>query len=171
VTTDPYLGSESYQPVWQRGLASIKARHGRRLAGLVGRRLTHAWLLWDRDAGEWFADAPVLLDFDGEQLEIQHQKFDDLSITWAITDPNRPVSFPEVDLAWRSGAMPDLARLEDQCLREISLLEWQGGDLADGMVAVHLRFGDGQLTVDNALDENGLSFTAPMAQYVSHRPA
>lgn len=43
--------------------------------------------------------------------------------------------------------------------------------MADGMVAVHLRFDDGQLIVYNALDENGLSFTSPMAQYVSHRPA
>jgi hypothetical protein len=171
VTTDPYLGIEDYQPSWQHGLASIRTRHGRRLAGLVGRRLSRAWLLWDRDADEWFADAPVLLDFDGDQLEIQHQKFDDLSITWATADPNKPVSFPEFDMAWRIGAMPDLAHLEGQYLRETSLLEWQGGDLADGMVAVHLRFDDGHLTVYNALDENGLSFTSPMAQYVSHRLA
>jgi hypothetical protein len=171
VTTYPYLGIEDYQPDWRRGLALIRTRHGRRLAGLVGRRLAHAWLLWDRDAGEWFADAPVLLDFDGEQLEIQHQKFDDLSITWVTADLKAPVLFPEVDLAWRSGAMPDLTRLEGQRLRGISLLEWQGGDLADGMVAVHLRFDDGQLTVYNALDENGLSFTSPMVQYVSHRPS
>jgi hypothetical protein len=171
VTTYPYLGIEGYQPVWQRGLASIRARHGRRLAALVGSRFTHAWLLWDRDADEWFADAPVLLDFDGEQLEIQHQKFDDLSITWVTADPNQPVSFAEFELTWRGGATPDLARLEGQRLREISLLEWQGGDMADGMVAVHLGFDDGQMTVYNALDENGLSFTPPMAQYVSHRPA
>jgi hypothetical protein len=171
VTTDPYFGIEGYQPVWGRGLASIRSRHGRRLAGLVGRRLAHSWLLWDRDADEWFADAPVLLDFDGEQLEIQHQKFDDLSLTWVTADANRPVSFPEFDLAWRSGATPDLAHLGGQRLREISLLEWQGGDMADGMVAVHLSFDDGQLTVYNALDENGLSFGPPMVQYVSHRPA
>lgn len=136
----------------------------------MGRQLSHAWLLWDRDAEEWFADAPVLLDFGGEQLEIQHQKFDELSITWATTDPNKPVSFLEFDLAWRSGAAPDLAPLEGQHLREISLLEWQGGDLADGMVAVHLVFDNGQMTVFNALDENGLSFTPPMVQYVSHPP-
>lgn len=171
MTTYPYLGIEGYQPSWQHGLASIRTRHGRRLAGLVGRRLSHAWLVWDRDADEWFADAPVLLDFDGDQLAIQHQKFDDLSITWATADPNKPVSFLEFDLAWRSGATSDLANLEGRHLREISLLEWRGGDMADGMVAVHLRFDDGQLTVYNALDENGLSFTSPMAQYVSHRPA
>ena len=41
----------------------------------------------------------------------------------------------------------------------------------DGMVAVVLRFDDGQLTVYNALDENGLSFGPPMDQYVSHWPA
>lgn len=151
-------------------LVGFDTGHGRRLAGLVGRRLSHAWLLWDRDAEEWFADAPVLLDFDRDQLEIQHQKFDDLSITWATADPNKPVSFLEFDLAWRSGATSDLANLEGRHLREISLLEWRGCDMADSMVAVHLRFDDGQLTVYNALDENGLSFTWPMAHYVSHRP-
>jgi hypothetical protein len=171
VTTYSYFGIEGYQPVWRRGLASIRARHGRRLAGLVGRRLAHVWLLWDLDADEWFADAPVLLDFDGEQLDIQHQKFDEVSTTWVTADPNKPVSFLEFDLAWRSGATPDLRHLEGQHLREISLLEWQGGDMADGMVAVHLRFDDGQLTVYNALDENGLSFSPPGAEYVSHRPA
>jgi hypothetical protein len=127
VTTYSYFGIEGYQPVWRRGLASIRARHGRRLAGLVGRRLAHVWLLWDLDADEWFADAPVLLDFDGEQLDIQHQKFDEVSTTWVTADPNKPVSFLEFDLAWRSGATPDLRHLEGQHLREISLLEWQGG--------------------------------------------
>ncbi|WP_344250432.1 hypothetical protein [Isoptericola hypogeus] len=169
--SDPYFGIEGYKPAWQRGLRSIQARHGRRLASLVGRRLTHAWLLWDRENDEWFADAPVLLDLDGEQLEIQHQKFDDLSLTWSTVDPFASVAYPEFDLVWRTGAVPDLARLEGQHLRDITLLEWQGGDMADGMVAVHLCFDDGQLAVYNALDENGVSFDRPSRQYVTHRIA
>jgi hypothetical protein len=167
----PYLGIEGYEPAWQRGFASIRATHGSHLVDLLGRRLTHAWLLWDQETDEWFADAPVLLDFDGEQLEIQHQKFDDVSLTWGTADADAPVSFLEFDLVWRSGVVPDLTRLEGQHLRDVTLLEWQGSDMANGMVAVHLLFDDGQLTVYNALDENGLSFGPPMPQYVRHRSA
>ncbi len=43
------------------------------LAALVGRRLSAVWLVWDRDDDTWFADAPVLLGFEGEQVELCHQ--------------------------------------------------------------------------------------------------
>lgn len=169
MTTYPYFGIEGYEPVWQRGLASITASHGRRLAGLVGLRLTQTWLLWDYGDDEWFSDAPVLLDFEGEQVEIQHNKFDELSLTWNTTDPGKPVSFLDFDLGWRSKASPGVALLEGQFLRQVSLLEWQGRDAAAGMVAVHLLFDDGQITIYNALDENGLSFEEPQAEYAVHR--
>lgn len=55
VTTYPYLGIEGYQPSWLRGPASIRARHGRRHTGLVDRWLTDIWLLWNREADQWFA--------------------------------------------------------------------------------------------------------------------
>ena len=32
--------------------------------------------------GDWFADCPVVLDFDGVQVEICHWKFDELSIVF-----------------------------------------------------------------------------------------
>lgn len=172
VTPVPYLGIKDYEPAWHSGLQAIETMHGRRLAALVGRRLTHAWLLWDRKDDTWFADAPVLLDFSGEQLEVQHQKFDDLSLTWNTADPDRPVTFPEFDLAWRDDAIPELASLEGQLVRDVSLLEWRGesgDDMAKGMVAVHVRFDGGQLTVFNALDENGLAFAPLGPQYARRR--
>ncbi|WP_158690490.1 hypothetical protein [Streptomyces sp. 142MFCol3.1] len=39
-------------------------------------------LVWDVQDSEWISDCPVLLDFTGEQVEINHAKFDDLSIAW-----------------------------------------------------------------------------------------
>ena len=58
------FGIPGYQPHWLNGRDSIRAAHGRRLAGLVGLTLRHLWLAWDLDDDEWFADAPVLLDFE-----------------------------------------------------------------------------------------------------------
>ncbi|MEU1720519.1 hypothetical protein [Nonomuraea sp. NPDC005692] len=48
---------------------------------LEGRRLTRALLVWDLDEDVWFSDGLVLLDFEGEQVEITHQKFDEISVT------------------------------------------------------------------------------------------
>jgi hypothetical protein len=56
---------------------------------LVDRRLTRALLVWDLDEDKWFADCPILLDFEGEQVENNHGKFDELSITWHTIDPAR----------------------------------------------------------------------------------
>lgn len=164
-----YLGVEGYQPNFQRGLTEIAETHRRPLAGLIGRRLTRTWLLWDRERDEWFADAPVLLEFDGEQVEVQHHKFDELSLTWNTVDPGGPVQFEDFDLCWRSDAAAVLSGLQGQSVRQVSLLEWRGRDMAGDMVAVHLVFDDGQVTGYNALDENGLSFDDPQPEYAWHR--
>lgn len=87
------------------GTEPIAATHGRRLAELVGRTLHHVWLVWDLRADEWFSDCPVVLDFGDERVEIIHQKFDDLSITFNSIDPRQPVTWPTSDdfqLAWRA---------------------------------------------------------------------
>ena len=41
----------------------------------------HVWLVWDLANDVWFTHAPVLMDFGRDQLELDHQKFRDLSIT------------------------------------------------------------------------------------------
>lgn len=81
------FGIENYSPRWLNGIAGIRATHAQRLRTLIGRPLTRLWLVWDTQDDEWFSDCPVLLDFDGEQVEINHYKFHDLSITWNSVDP------------------------------------------------------------------------------------
>ncbi len=38
--------------------------------------------MWDLDEDEWFTACPVVLDFEGERVEINHWKFDEVPITW-----------------------------------------------------------------------------------------
>ncbi|TDB82088.1 hypothetical protein [Micromonospora sp. KC721] len=57
--------------------------------------------------------------------------------------------------------MADIGRL----VAAVEPLEWAGGDLADGGVALGLRFADGWLTLYNALDENGIAFGQLDPQY------
>ncbi|QFZ18395.1 hypothetical protein [Saccharothrix syringae] len=173
-----HFGIQGYEPRWLNGLSATTAAHGRRLRALVGRSLRHAWLLWDLDADEWFADGPVLLDFDGEQVEVDHRKFDDLSVTWNTVDPSGQPAWNHGDqghpddyvfrLAWRHDARAELVALRRQPLQAVELLEYAGGDMADGMVAVSFAFPGGRVTVSNGLDENSLEFGPPGPAYVRH---
>ncbi|MFG3644922.1 hypothetical protein ACGF3C_32080 [Micromonospora sp. NPDC047762] len=164
-------GIQDYQPQWLDGRNTIAAAHARRLAGLVGLTLQHVWLVWDLDDDEWFTDAPVLLDFGAEQVEIDHQKFDDLSITWNTINPSRAIEDPYFHLAWRPDPTPELVNLPGHTLRHVELLEWIGGDrdLADGSLAVGFDLDPAWLTVFNALDENGFEHQKPGQHYLRYR--
>jgi hypothetical protein len=172
-----YFGIENYQPQWLNGQREIAAVHGRRLQALAGRYLTRAWVLWDLGDDEWFADCPVLLDFEGEQVEIQHHRFDDLSITWNSVNPSRPVAWSEFRLGWRHDTVPELAALRGQPLETVELLTLADptrrkprsrGFSPQPTVDLGFTFGRGHVTIYNALDENGLSFADPEPRYVRH---
>jgi hypothetical protein len=160
------LGIDGYLPQWQCGLTTIRGTHAARLRSLVNLKLTRVWLAWDLADDEWFSDYPVLLDFEGTQLEICHQKFDDLSLTWNTINPSTPPASPTT---WRRDADPRTAHLVGQPLQSIDLLEWTTLDAAAGMIAPTFVFPTGRLTIHNALDENALSFTTPDPAYQPHR--
>ncbi|MET7333223.1 hypothetical protein [Nonomuraea sp. NPDC005650] len=127
--------------------------------------------MWDLDEDAWFSDGLVLLDFEGEQIEIVHQRFDDLSITWNTVDVTQPLDWAEEGfrLGWREDAPGELAALKGQRLRGVELLEWADQDMAQGMVAVNFTFPNGQVTIYNALDENGMEFDSPDPRYARHK--
>ncbi|WP_394428133.1 hypothetical protein [Streptomyces sp. SGAir0957] len=158
-------GIEGYLPRWSSDLASVVADHGRRLRALIGRPLSRVWQVWDTEDDEWFRDCPVVLDFSGERVEINHRRFADLSIAWNTVDPGRPVLWPGFDLRWRTGADPELGALRGQILQDVELLEWSGPDAAQGSLAVSFRFPGDRLTIANALDENELAFGPPDPRY------
>jgi hypothetical protein len=117
-----------------------------------------------------------LLDFEGEQVEINHQKFDDLSITWNSINPSEPITWTYDDdtedfpLRWRDDACSRLAVLNGHQLETIEVLEWVGGetDFASGMVPVSFGFAHDRITITNALDENAIEFGPPHPDYRSH---
>jgi hypothetical protein len=157
------FGIQGYEPQWLRARDEITAAHSRRLVRLTGRTLRHVWLVWDLEADRWFADAPVLLDFDGERVGVDHQRFDDLCITWNAIDPARAIESSSADLAWRPEPMPQLAGLPGRPLRGVELFDWAGADvgMAAGGVAIGLSLAGAWLTIFNAEDENGLSLARP----------
>ncbi|WP_394617451.1 hypothetical protein JNUCC0626_49045 [Lentzea sp. JNUCC 0626] len=163
-----YFGIEGHEPRWSNGSKVIATEHGPRLRTLAGHVLRHLWLAWDLDDDTWFADAPVLLDFGHEQVEINHQKFDDLSLTWNTVSPaNRPAwNCGNFRLAWRDDTHAEAAGLHGRRLDTVELLEFGGDDLAAGMTAVSFVFPADRITVSNGLDENRLEFGEPDPAYL-----
>ena len=169
-----FFGIPGYQPQWLVGRHAIARAHRRRLHVQIGRRLTRSWLVWNRVNDEWVADCPVLLDFEGEQVELTHQKVDDLSITWNSIDPSEPIAYgddpKDISLAWRDDACPRLAALHGQQLHTVELLVWSGSetDFANDMVAVSFGFAHDRITITNGLDDNAIEFGPPKPEYRSH---
>lgn len=87
---------------------------------------------------------------------------------WNSLTSHGPVRWPGIDLRWRHNAVPALTSLHGQVVQKIELLEWRGNDAAQGMAAIGFVFPHSRVTVFNALDENGLSFTAHEPGYVPH---
>ncbi|MFI6650383.1 hypothetical protein ACIBI8_22540 [Streptomyces sp. NPDC050529] len=116
------FGIAGYRPTWLDGRSDVVRRHGNRLRGLAGRTLTRVWMVWDLRDDEWFSDCPVLFDFDGEQVEINHHRLGDLSLTWNMIDPTRAVRWPGFDLQWRPEPLPEVQALRGLPLKGAELL-------------------------------------------------
>ncbi|MEU0157316.1 hypothetical protein ABZ154_00305 [Streptomyces sp. NPDC006261] len=163
------FGVAGYRPAWLHGRREVVREQGLRLHALEGRTLTRVWAVWDLRDDAWFSDCPVLLDFEGEQVEINHHRFDDLSITWNGIDPGSPVRWPGFALEWRQEPLDGLKAPLGLPLLRTELLEWTGGGPARGVVDVSFVFEAHRISVFNALDENGLSFAAPGTEQRAHR--
>ncbi|MER5865132.1 hypothetical protein [Kitasatospora sp. NPDC002040] len=143
------------------------------MAELTGRRLTGFALVRFAEDGDWFADCPVVLDFDGIQVELCHWKLDELSIGWDAIDTTAAIT------GWESSEFTPRWSHSDErlelclgdVLREVTLLEWQPADrdLAAGTVAVEFTFASGCLRIVNGLDENSIEVGAAHPNYVRHR--
>ncbi|WP_344602482.1 hypothetical protein [Sporichthya brevicatena] len=168
------FGVRGYQPEWLRGPDEVITAHAERLRGLLGRRLTGAHLMWDLRRDCWWADGPVVFDFEGRQVEINHMQMDLVSITWDAIHVGTRVdwlgghrsrrwipTFGGPKIGWRSNAHRDLATLAGRVLTGVQVLVHRSerpGDFANGTVSIGFSFNDRRVEVFNALDENGLSF-------------
>jgi hypothetical protein len=164
------MGIAGWDPHWLVGLRAVRAAHGRRLAALGGRHLTGAAVVRFAEDGSWFADCPVVLDFAGERVEICHQKFDDLSITWNAVDTTAPVAgreWFEFTPVWS----PDDALLAPYlggAVRGVALLHHTANDAAHGMVAVQFVLDTGTFAIANGMDENTIETGKPDPGYIRH---
>ncbi|MFG2755325.1 hypothetical protein [Streptomyces wuyuanensis] len=166
------MGISGFKPCFLVGIEAVRQAHGSRLATLVGRRLTGCGVVRFAEDGDWFADCPVVLDFDGVQVEVCHSTLDELSIGWNTIDTAAAITgweWFELTPQW-SHCDERLEPFVGRELREIALLEWRPAerDLAAGTVAVEFAFAEGRLRIVNGLDENSIEIGAAQPDYFRH---
>lgn len=168
------VDASGWQPTWQPAETQLR-RHADRLRSLRGRRVRDTWIVWNLEHAQWFAELPVVIQFeDGLQLEVGWQKFDDLSVTWDTIDvavtPYAWVSWP---LEWRSQAHPALATITGREVVQVEATQHlfttrrvdppndsHSAWLTSG---IWLQTAQSGLHIFNALDENGLSNEPPLS--------
>ena len=167
------MGISGFEPSFLVGVDAVREEHGSRLASLVGWRLIGFALVRFAEDDDWFADAPVVLDFDGIQVEICHWKLDELSIGWDSIDTATAIAgwewFERTPVWSRSDE-----RLESfigQVLLEVALVEWcpPVHDLAAGTLSIDFVFDRGRLHIANGLDENRIEVGLAHPDVVRHR--
>ncbi len=167
------MGISGFEPAFLVGLKATREEHGPGLAALGGRRLTGFAIVRFIEDGDWYAECPVVLDFDGVQVEINHSKFDELSISWNTIDATAAITgweWFELTPAW-SSIDERLEPFIGQKLREVALLEWRPSrrDVAAGTLAVEFVFDAGRFHIANALDENSIEVGEAHPEWVRHR--
>jgi hypothetical protein len=167
------MGISGFKPSFLVGIEMIRQAHGSRVATLAGRRLAGFAVVRFAEDGDWFADCPVVLDFDGIQVEVCHSKLDELSIGWDTIDTAATITgweWHELTPQW-SHHDERLESFVGQELREVALLEWRPSyhDLAAGTVAVEFVFAGGCVQIANGLDENRIEVGVAQPDYIRHR--
>lgn len=141
-------------------------RYGPTLRALVGESIQDTWVAWDEGENHWFTEEPVILRIGGRNLEIICSKFDQLSLTCDTVDLDTPPCWRTdwggggFRLRWRHNALPELARVVGQKVREIRLLEClleMGAYSAWVLNGFEFRTDAGCVSIYNALDENGVT--------------
>lgn len=157
-----------WQASWGQSDA-VLADHVDRLSALVGARLVGAWTVWIEREDDWFADMPVVLQFDdGSQLEVCWQRLDDLSLSWNTIDLGKKPEAWISDLDWRNWAHLALSMNRDETVTAVGGTQfvWSTTDVdhphvkeSRGLLTGGLWIGTtgSGLHVFNALDENGLA--------------
>jgi hypothetical protein len=167
------LDVSGWQPVWQPAETQLRHQAGQ-LTSLRGRRVVDAWIVWNLEHDKWFADLPVVIEFDdGRRFEVSWQKFDELSISWNSIDVAvTPIAWVTWPLQWRSQGHPALRNIVGCAVRTVDATQHRFTthrvDAPGNTSAVWLTSGiwlettGAGLHLFNALDENGLSEDLPV---------
>ncbi len=172
-----WLGIKGYNPPIYSEKDSLLKTNRVQLLELIGRKLTASFAVWHITNNEWFTECPVILIFDGIQLEICFQKMNDCAVSWNTIDTTQIIDWygmnNEFPLEWRKNSLNEINRLRGMSIKEVNILEYQmetvvienridpsqeGRQFKSDWMLNGLEFMSGihRFVLFNALDTNGI---------------
>lgn len=166
----------SNRPQFLESSTAVIDTYGNSLGGIIGDKLTDAWVAWDLEHNEWFNDEPVVFNFGDRQLEACFNQLSQFAITWDTVDVNQPPNwmdcFDGMPLQWRRNGHETLANAIGETLESIAVVDRMfRTTVLDNknhpkqiressefwmLYALEFEFNTCTVVLYNALDENGL---------------
>jgi hypothetical protein len=149
------LGIKNYNPKFYNDLSQLINNHKPRLQGLKGKQIKEIWVAWEQTEDAWFKDLPVIIRFEGCQLEICAYKTDEYAVSFDQIDVSEAIDYCGTDfvLRWEKNHLKDLNNFINKRILKVEIIEWMGKLTGMGF---HLE--DGYFAVCNGLDENEVCF-------------
>lgn len=149
------FGIESYNPEFYTSVADIFSAYRSTLLDLIGRKIKSVWVAWDCLNDCWFSDHPIVMNIEGQQLELCNSGLDRLAVSMNTIDLSRRICWSDNNSIqeWRKDALPEFIAVKGNRIRGIELIEYQ---LRTG--AVHQNGQAEQIMEHSAWVLNGIGF-------------
>jgi hypothetical protein len=168
------FGLENYQPDIFTGIGSLMSEYGHALKNLTGRKIKSVWVAWDCLNDCWYSDFPIVMDIEGQRIELCHRKLDQLAVSMntIILSQRICLDHNKVIREWRKDALPEFIAIKGNRIRGIELIEHRirvnadchkgdAGQLGEYTAwvpgGIGFELDDGYISICNGLDKNQIN--------------
>jgi hypothetical protein len=153
---------ENYNPNVFTSVTGVLTAHRSTLLDLIGRKIKSVWVAWDCLNDAWYSDLPIVVNIEGQQLELCNSKLDQLAVSVNTIDLSRRICWSDSNSIqeWRKDALPEFIAVKGDRIRNIELIEYRLKTSA-----VHRSTEDVQIKEHSAWILNGIGFVLDDAYF------
>lgn len=120
------LGMPKYNPTFFKSTQELINNCSKDLTTLIGKIIAEVWIVWDENNNEWFNDCPVVLNIEGQQIELCAFKFDEFAVTFNEIDLSNKLDWygvKDFDLEWRKACLQQFKGILNKKITDIGIIE------------------------------------------------
>lgn len=174
------LGIPTYKPKFHNSAESFKLEFDKTLSELIGKNIDRFWVMWELKENEWLADAPIILEIDGNRFEFTAYQLDEFSLTINSFELTEKLDWygmgSEMPLIWKENGKAEMTKNLRKPIIGINILTFnfvsefvesgkknETGDMLTGIEFIFEKESesdnDNYFSIYNGLDQNALSTT------------
>lgn len=161
------FGIKNYTPMFFEDKNKFTKKHRNKLRSLIGLNIDEVWTVHDASNGLFWAESPVIIGVEGNQLEFCSFKDNEIAVTWDEIDLEEKLDWygiQDLNLEWRKNAIENINDIIAQAIREIEIIEVMFDSKENNSFSTFLQglgfaIEKGYLSIFNAFDETGFSYS------------